>query len=207
ERHTVLITRLPDTLSAAFGDQLSRYAPTDRFAIPVQPGNYLHLDENIKFYNTVIVALTVEDLADRRLMQFISTQAVGKEIILVVFGDGTNLNVLDFCYFPILWSPDKTTASVVDAAMSVFGGLACTARLPQSCSPRYTIGAGYTTAKTRLAYTDASTLGIDRVQLETDIDHIMDEAIRERAIPGGVVMAVKGGQVIFEKSYGYHTYG
>lgn len=207
ERHTVLITRLPDTLSAAFGDQLSRYAPTDRFAIPVQPGNYLHLDENIKFYNTVIVALTVEDLADRRLMQFISTQAVGKEIILVVFGDGTNLNVLDFCYFPILWSPDKTTASVVDAAMSVFGGLACTARLPQSFSPRYTIGAGYTTAKTRLAYTDASTLGIDRVQLETDIDHIMDEAIRERAIPGGVVMAVKGGQVIFEKSYGYHTYG
>src|SRR5690606_22484172 len=116
-------------------------------------------------------------------------------------------NVLDFCYFPILWSPDKTTAWVVDAAMSVFGGLACTARLPQSFSPRYTIGAGYTPAKPRLAYTDASTLGIDRVQLETDIDHIMDEAIRERAIPGGVVMAVKGGQVIFEKSYGYHTYG
>lgn len=206
ERHTALITRLDGPLSAAFGNQLSRYAPIARFMIPMQVDSYLNLDEDIKFYNTIIVALEAEDLSDRRLMRFIATQAVGKEIILVVFGNGTALKALDFLRFPILWSPEKTEASAVDAAMSVFGGLACTAKLPQSFSPRYTVGAGYTTAQTRLAYTDAATLGIDQAQLETDIDNIMDEAIRERAIPGGVVMAVKSGKVIFEKSYGYHTY-
>ncbi|HWK57343.1 MAG TPA: serine hydrolase [Parapedobacter sp.] len=206
ERQTALITRLDASLSTAFGEQISRYAPVDRFAIPVQADSYLHLDENIKFYNTIIAVLSAEDLSDRRLMQFITTQAVGKEVILAVFGNGTALKELDFLRFPILWSPEKTEASAADAAMSLFGGLACTAKLPQSFSPRYTIGAGYTTAQTRLTYTDAATLGIDQVQLETDIDHIMNEAIRERAIPGGVVMAVKSGKVIFEKSYGYHTY-
>ncbi|MGV3763511.1 serine hydrolase domain-containing protein [Parapedobacter sp.] len=206
KRHMALITRLDETMSVAFGDQLSRYAPLDRFVIPTQPESYLPLDEDIKFYNTIIAALTTEDLSDQRLLQFIATQAVGKQVILAVFGDGTNLKALDFRYYPILWTPAKTEASAVDAAMSVFGGLACTAKLPKSFSPRYTVGAGYTTAKTRLGYADASTLGIDQAQLETDIDDIMEEAIRERAIPGGVVMAVKSGKVIFEKSYGYHTY-
>lgn len=206
DRHIALITKLPDTLTAAFGDQLGRYASIDRFAIPSQPDSYARLDENIKFYNTLIVALSTEELADGRLIRFMTTQAVGKELILAVFGAGTHLSTLDFYHFPILWSPDKTRASAMDAAMSVFGGIACTGKLPRSFSPRYTIGAGYTTAKTRLGYTDASALGIDREKLETDIDHIMDEAIRERAIPGGVVMAVKNGQVIFEKSYGHHTY-
>ncbi|MEC3878043.1 serine hydrolase domain-containing protein [Parapedobacter sp. 10938] len=206
KRQTAVITRLDETMSIAFGNQLSRYAPVDRFVIPMQPDSYLQLDEDIKFYNTIIAALTAEDLSDQRLLQFIYTQAVGKQVILAVFGDGTNLKALDFRYFPLLWNPEKTAASAVDAAMSVFGGLACTAKLPKSFSPRYTVGAGYTTAKTRLAYTDASTLGIDQAQLETDIDHIMEEAIRERATPGGVVMAVKSGKVIFEKSYGYHTY-
>lgn len=38
------------------------------------------------------------------------------------------------------------------------------------------------------------------------IDAIAAEAIREKATPGMVVMALKDGQVIFEKAYGYHTY-
>ncbi|MFB2118352.1 serine hydrolase domain-containing protein [Parapedobacter sp. 2B3] len=206
ERHTALITLLDGPLATAFGNQLSRYAPIDPFAVPATPDSYVRLDEDVKFHNTIIFALAAEELANKRLMQFISTQAVGKDIILAVFGDGANLSGLDFVHFPILWSPEKTEASAMDAAMSLFGGLACTAKLSHSFSPRYAIGAGYTTAQTRLAYTGATTLGIDGVRLETDIDNIMDEAIRERAIPGGVVMAIKSGKVIFEKAYGHHTY-
>lgn len=206
ERRIALISRLDDQLFDTFGQQISRYAPVEYFAIPELADSYPQLDETLKFCNTIIAALTAEDLADKRLMQFIATQAVGKEMILVVFGAGTALRELDFIHAPILWTPEKTQASAADAAMSLFGGLACTARLPQSFSPRYATGAGYTTAQTRLAYGDPAPTPIDRVQLETDIDNVMDEAIRERAIPGGVVMAVKSGKVIFEKAYGYHTY-
>ena len=205
-RHTALITRLDDHLSNAFNRQASRYAPVDHFAIPELPASYPQLDEDIKFYNTVIAALAAEDLTDRRLLQFITAQAVGKEVILVVFGSGNALSALDFIHFPILWNPEKNEASVADAAMSIFGGLACTARLPRSFSPRYAAGAGYTTEKIRLTYKTNTASGVDQAQLKTDISNIMEEAIRERAIPGGVVMAVKNGTVIFEQSYGYHTY-
>lgn len=206
ERFIACITSLDIPMSTAFGDQLSRYAPIDRFIVPAQANRYMHLDEEVKFHNTIIFALAAEDLVDRRLMQFITTQAVGKEIVLVVFGDGMRINELDFVHFPVLWNPEATGKSAADAAMSIFGGLACTAKLPYSFSPRYATGAGYTTGQTRLEYTNAAALGIDQVRLETDIDNVMREAIRERAMPGGVVMAVKSGKVIFEKSYGYHTY-
>lgn len=206
KRSIAYISSLNVPVSSTFGDQLSRYAPIDRFVILAQPDRYVSLDEGVKFHNTIIFALAMEDLADRRLMQFIATQAVGKEIVLTVFGNGAQLNELDFVHFPILWNPETTGKSATDAAMSIFGGTACTAKLPRSFSPRYAAGAGYTTGQTRLEYTDAAALGIDQIRLETDIDKIMYEAIRERAMPGGVVMAIKSGKVIFEKSYGYHTY-
>src|SRR5690606_37946963 len=38
------------------------------------------------------------------------------------------------------------------------------------------------------------------------VDAIATEAIRARATPGMVVMAIKNGQVVLEKGYGTHTY-
>ncbi len=39
-----------------------------------------------------------------------------------------------------------------------------------------------------------------------EIDKIADEAIRNQATPGCVVLIAKDGKVIFNKAYGYHTY-
>src|SRR5690606_38130887 len=61
DRQTALITRLDDQLSDTFVHELSRYAPVDHFAIPNLPDGYPKLDEEIKFYNTIIAALTAED--------------------------------------------------------------------------------------------------------------------------------------------------
>lgn len=38
------------------------------------------------------------------------------------------------------------------------------------------------------------------------IDTVANEAINEHATPGLVVMVVKSGRVLLEKSYGFHTY-
>ncbi|SEL44185.1 serine hydrolase domain-containing protein [Parapedobacter koreensis] len=191
---------------ATFGEVLERYAPTDRFFIPDQTDTYHDLDEALKFYNTLIFALNTADLANKRLLQLINAQTVGKQVILAVFGDGVKLGELDFVYFPIVWSREATETAAENAAMSIYGGVACTARLPQSFSARYASGAGFITEQTRLEYADAAALGIDKFRLEANIDAIVAEAIRERATPGAVVMAIKNGKVIFEKAYGYHTY-
>lgn len=205
-RDIAYVSRLTTPAFAVVGDMLERYAPVERFGIPEHIDQYHGLDEQLKYFNTIILGLEAADLGDKRLLQFISTQAVGKQVILTVFGAGVKLRELDFVHYPILWNPELSEISARNAAMSVFGGIACTARLPQSFSARYSTGAGFTTEQTRLAYIDAQALGIDAAYLEGAIDAIAEEAIRERATPGAVVLVAKGGKVIFEKAYGHHTY-
>jgi serine-type D-Ala-D-Ala carboxypeptidase len=206
DRSIAYIAKHDGPAFTVFGDLLDRYAPIERFAIPAQASDYGGLDELLKFYNTIIVAVDALDLANRRFTQFVNAQAIGKQVILAVLGDGAKLTELDYVQFPILWNPVLTNAAATDVAMSVFGGLACTARLPQSFSARYASGAGFTTEQIRLEYAGAATLGIDQGRLEANIDGIVQEAIRERAAPGAVVLVAKNGKVIFEKAYGYHTY-
>ncbi len=205
-RQIAHISWLPEGMGTVFGDVLARYSPVEGFAAPGQPDGYRLLDEHLKFYNTLIFAIQSADLGDNRLLQFINTQAIGKQVVLVVFGDGSRLGTLDFVRFPIIWNPQLTELSAKQAAMSLFGGIACTSTLPQSFSARYSAGAGFTTEQTRLEYADPSALGINTQQLTARIDAIAQEAIREKATPGAVVMVAKNGKVIFEKAYGYHTY-
>src|SRR5699024_12444540 len=78
------------------------------------------------------------------------------------------------------------------AALTIFGGLASTQ--------------GVKTKQTRIQYLHEEFTGINRQAMESEIDLIASEAIREKATPGLVVMVVKNGQVVLEKAYGYHTY-
>lgn len=48
--------------------------------------------------------------------------------------------------------------------------------------------------------------GIDSKKLNERIDAIAEEAIREMAAPGAVVLVAKSNKIIFEKAYGFHTY-
>lgn len=191
---------------AAMGDMLEKYAPVQQFALPAAAEGYGDLDERLKYYNTLIVGVEAADLTDAELVQFLATQLVGKEVVLAVFGAGTALQQLDFVQDPIVWNAALTEQSAQHAAMAIFGGVACTARLPQSFSTRYAAGTGFNTEQTRLGYTDATVVGMDAPALEAAIDTLVAEAIRERATPGAVVLVAKGGKVIFNKAYGHHTY-
>lgn len=57
-----------------------------------------------------------------------------------------------------------------------------------------------------IKYNDVIPSSLDLQKMTKKIDAIAAEAIREKATPGMVVMAVKDGKVIFDKAYGYHTY-
>ena len=190
----------------AMGDMLKEYAAIQRFPQLGVVDQYDDLDEDLKYFNTLIVGLKSADLTDKRLLKFLSTQGVGKQIILAVFGAGNGLRMLDGMSDPIVWNADLTVRAARNAAMSIFGGIACTARLPRSFSARYVTGAGFSTEKTRLEYADATVVGVDANALEAAVDTIVAEAIRERATPGAVVLVAKNGKVIFNKAYGYHTY-
>lgn len=88
---------------------------------------------------------------------------------------------------------------------AVFGGLPITHRLNVQISPKFSKGSGFLTEVTRLKYTLPEEVGVNADELN-EIDKIADEAIREKAAPGVVVLVAKEGKVIYNKGFGYHTY-
>lgn len=187
EHKIAVVTALP-TKYASFIAMCGRYADIESFDF----GRY---DEDTKYYNTIIVAGTDEDLRSDLLLKLQQSIVNKKKVILVRIGKAGGAKP---------WASGLLTGSFAElqnggvqaqeqAAMSIFGGLGVT----QGTSK---------TKQTRIQYTAAVGSGLDGARLAKRIDAIAAEAIREHATPGMVVMALKDGQVIFEKAYGYHTY-
>lgn len=57
----------------------------------------------------------------------------------------------------------------------------------------------------RLSCAAPRAAGLEPARLKK-IDAIVEEAIREGATPGAVVLVLKDGQIVFDRSYGHHTY-
>jgi len=57
----------------------------------------------------------------------------------------------------------------------------------------------------QLGYADPRTLAMDPEKLNK-IDAIVEEAIREGATPGAVVMVLKDGKIVFDRAFGHHGY-
>lgn len=191
ERKIAVITNDP-TKYSAFIDQLGRYAEVESFG-------FEQYDEDTKYYNTIIVAGSQGDLRSDHLAMVLQSAVNRKDVILCKFGSEVSyqnigLSAANLSRFAsILTAPDLEEDAQVNAAMSIFGGLGITS------GPN-------TTTQTRLQYTHGKQSGLDIAKMSNQIDAIAKDAIEQHAAPGMMVMAIKDGQVIFEKAYGYHTY-
>lgn len=190
-----------------FADQLDRYAEIQRFYWSDGALEGTSLDEALKYYNTLFFAIPDDWADDKLLLEFIKIQAASKDVLIWFHGPGQNLYRFDkTAAIPLLWTREGDVQSQRYAAMSIFGGLGCTARLESDYSDRYHKGAGTSTAQIRLCYAGTDHTTVNTKMLERAIDGIMTEAIYAQATPGGVIMVVQDGHVLFEKAYGYHTY-
>ncbi|WP_293886993.1 MULTISPECIES: serine hydrolase domain-containing protein [unclassified Sphingobacterium] len=172
-----------------FTEQLARYADTRVF-------DFSKFDEDIKYYNTIIVAGKEDDLDADCLAQLKQAVLNNKKVILCHFFENEKskktLTELISSDLIELLAPFSETGQR-HVAMSVFGGVPITA-------------GDVKTTQTRLQYGSASSAHLNLSKLTKKIDAIAQEAIDKQATPGAVVMIVKDGQVLLEKSYGFHTY-
>lgn len=177
---------------APFIEQLQRYGEVKSFGFD-------QYDEHTKYYNTIIVAGTEDEFRPDQLAMVIQSAVNRKDVILCKFGKDINyinigLSSANLSRFAsILTAPSLDEEAQENAAMSIFGGLGITA------------GTNKTT-QTRLQYTEGRQSGLDIAKMTNQIDAIAKDAVEQHAAPGMMVMAIKDGQVIFEKAYGYHTY-
>lgn len=176
----------------AFIEQLERYAE-------VKVVDLDQLNEQGKLSNTIIVAGTASDLAIMNVALLNQAVSNRKNVVVCKFLDSDISKVQHAAQLggkvSELVYPEFSESAQRNLAMSLFGGLAITEG-----------NSKLRTTQTRLQYTDGVGSGLNLAKMSQKIDAIAAEAIREQATPGLVVMAIKDGQVVFEKAYGHHTY-
>ena len=207
-RRKIASVNLGSSFSSNFDSVLNKYAEVTSFAATSYKSDSLDLNDlsdDLKFFNTVIIQVTDQTMRDPKIIDFLLDNQRNKQIIVNLFGDAQSLKTLETITAPIIWTEKESAASAEFVAQLIFGGVSASSRLSQTVSPKYTKGNGFETQVTRLKYSVPEEVGINVADLKS-IDGIVAEAIREQATPGAVVMVVKDGVVIFNKSYGNHTY-
>lgn len=202
------------SVSLGFGFQgiadsiLNKYAKITSFNSAAYEGSpaLYKLEDDLKYFNTVIISISDQETKNARYINFISSIAKNKSVIIALYGDQQSLIAFDAIPSTLVWSAQKSAEAAALIPQIIFGGIAIDNKLTSNVSGKYTIGSGYATTATRLKYTVPEDAGVNADNLR-EIDQITAEAINGRAAPGMVVLVAKDGKVIFNKAYGTHTYG
>ncbi len=205
---TIASVNIGSAYASEFDSILNKYTNVQSFASSSYNQDMLSfndLNDDLKFFNTIIVQVTDQSLNDPRTIPLLLDIQLNKRLIISLTGEVGSLKLLDALKSAIIWSERKSEVAANFAAQLIFGGVAASARLNQGISARYTSGSGFSTVPIRLKYTVPEELGINSSDLK-GIDNIAEEAIRQRATPSAVVLIAKDGKVIFNKAYGTRTY-
>lgn len=192
---------------AAFDSLLNKYAEVKSLSAEKyrDSATLNDLEDDLKYFSTVIIGLTDQMASNGRYLNFISNIAKHKQVVLAVFGSGKSLVAFDNLSAPIVWSPQNNMEAAMIAPQLIFGGIAADQVLNQTYSGKYTQGSGFKTTVIRLKYTVPEDAGVNTENLK-EVDRIAAEAIAGKATPGIVVLVAKDGKVIYNKAYGSHTY-
>lgn len=207
DKRRIASVNLGFTNQLVFDSLLNKYAKVTSFSASdySTSATLNDLEDDLKYFNTVLIAIPSSAVNDSRNISFILNIAKNKQVVISLFGEGRVLNLLDGIKAPIIWTAENTPISAAIVPQMIFGGIALNHKLSHTFSPKYASGTGYLTQATRLKYTLPEDANVNANHLK-DIDNIAEEAIREKATPGIVVLVAKDGKVIFNKAYGSHTY-
>ena len=154
--------------------------------------------------NTGIIAINnypVDSILINQLKKINETN----NLIIVNFGIFENIE--KFNDFPtVIHVYDTTRVEQEFAGQLIYGGISAKGKLPFSINNDFPFGTGVITNKTRFKYSIPEEVGIDSKKL-LKIDSIINDGISRGAMPGCQVFVAKQGQVIWNKGYGFHSYG
>jgi CubicO group peptidase (beta-lactamase class C family) len=206
-KNTIASVNLGYQNQATVDSLLNKYAKVTSFtAADYAAATTLNdLEDDLKYFNTVIISIADKDAGNGRYINFINSVAKNKKVIVSLYGQGNALTSFDAVTAPIIWSSINNDEAAVIVPQIIFGGVAATSKLTKGYSAKYTVGSGFTTAAIRLKYTVPEDAGVNSDHLK-EIDNIVAEGINAKAAPGMVVLVAKDGKVIFNKAYGTHTY-
>lgn len=200
----------------SFQKMLSNYAPVDHFnrLKSISPNDEALILKSLLPYNLVIIGIHNTNIypgknfgisADEiKLIDKISKQ---NKVILTLFSGPYSINLFPFAdsleAFILAHQDNKISNEI--AAQMIMGAMGIKGHLPVGLN-QYPLHWGiYSQSIGRLQYTIPEETGINRKDLK-DIDSLVLFNIKEKAFPGCQVLIAKNGKIIYQKSFGYHTY-
>ena len=189
-----------------FFNQLKKYASVTAFN---------ENNENPDMYDQLIVSVHKSNLSPWKSYE-ISTQ--NKELIrrlsantsvsLIVFANPYSLleaSCLDEVK-SILIAYQNSISMQSAAGQAIFGAIQMKGKLPVTLSNEFPLGTSIVSESIdRLKYGLPKSVGLDSDTLSL-IDSIVHHAIQMKATPGCQVLVAKSGTVVYNKSFGFHTY-
>jgi beta-N-acetylhexosaminidase len=136
-------------------------------------------------------------------LQLLKRLQAEHRLITMVFGNPYAIK--NFCDNKILVACYDDDALTHEAASDLLNGrFLAKGKLPVTVCEEYKYGAGIISDRLLQAVRPAD-LGFQPDKLLT-IDSVVNDAIRQRAIPGAVVLVAKDGKIAYEKAFGHLTY-
>ncbi|MEZ7876435.1 MAG: serine hydrolase, partial [Polaribacter sp.] len=173
------------------------------------------LIKKLKPYNYVIIGFHKSNLhpwksykMSNKELVWLQEIAKEKTVVLDVFTSPYSLlKIKSFTNIEsVIVSYQNSKLSQEISAQLLFGALAAKGKLPVSIGAEFKEGSGITSTNlSRFQYTLPEAAGLSSKKLAL-IDKMADTIIQEKMAPGFQVFVARNGKVVFEKSYGYHTY-
>ncbi len=201
----------------AFQNMLSNYSKVDHYNVlkGISANQKKNLIKKLSVYNMVIAGIHNTSIFPGRdfgissqNMELIDQLSDSVKVVLVMFSSPYSLNLIghpEKLEAILLAHQDSKIANEI-AAQIIYGSIGAKGNLPVSCTEKFICGHGIQTKSiNRLKYTIPEEVGIERSALNL-IDTIVFNNINDKAMPGCQVLVAKDGKVIYNKSFGYHTY-
>lgn len=210
ENEKIAYVKLGDDSNTAFLSTLQQYTEVTEVA----DDNIDTLLIKLKDYTKVIVGFHKADGAWKKHdfkpeeLSKLDSLAKYKKVILDVFAKPYSLlPIMNFDNIGgLIVSYQNTDVSQNVSAQLIFGAIESKGKLPVSINNSFAVNYGLTTKKLNvLGFTAPENVGMNP-DILSQIDKITQKAIDNKMTPGVQVLVARKGKVIYQKSFGYHTY-
>jgi beta-glucosidase-like glycosyl hydrolase/CubicO group peptidase (beta-lactamase class C family) len=174
-----------------------------------------NLIKKLSEYNLIVVGIQNTSIfpnknfgISKKSLEFVSRLADSTNVVLAMFASPYALKLIEQPekFESIIVAFQDTDISENITAQVIMGAAGAKGHLPVSAGENFQAGFGIETKEIgRLQYTIPEEAGIDEMGLKA-IDTLVLYNIKKRAIPGCQILIAKDGMVIYNKSFGYHTY-
>lgn len=197
-----------------FSEFLKNYTSIDHFTVPkaANESSHYNLIKQLEDYDVIVVGLMGVSNSPQRAfgiapgdIELIRTLEKRQKVVTVLFGNAYGAKALEG-FGNVVLAYENSSETQKLAPQVLFGGRPGQGILPVTVSGQYSHGVGgYLESSNRLSYGSPESVGLDSEKLN-EIDKIAERMIQIQAAPGGNVLVLKDGKVVFERSYGYFDY-